>query len=44
MLENLIEETRERMIILALQFGFTAEETVICSQELDELINRKLGI
>ncbi|MFD1735251.1 aspartyl-phosphate phosphatase Spo0E family protein [Bacillus salitolerans] len=44
MLEVMIEEKRKKMIFLALEFGLTAEETVICSQELDELINKKLGI
>jgi stage 0 sporulation regulatory protein len=30
------------MIELALTYGFTAKETIECSQELDELINRYL--
>ncbi|WP_026078584.1 aspartyl-phosphate phosphatase Spo0E family protein [Saccharococcus caldoxylosilyticus] len=38
----LIEEKRQQMIELALTYGFTAEETIQCSQELDELINRYL--
>jgi stage 0 sporulation regulatory protein len=42
MLELMIEEKREKMIVLAMELGFTATETVICSQELDELINIKL--
>ncbi|MBA2874859.1 aspartyl-phosphate phosphatase Spo0E family protein [Thermaerobacillus caldiproteolyticus] len=35
----LIEEKRQQMIELALTYGFTAKETIQCSQELDELIN-----
>jgi hypothetical protein len=42
MLELMIEEKREKMIVLAMELGLTAQETVICSQELDELINIKL--
>lgn len=42
MLELLIEEKREEMIVLAMKLGFTAKETVECSQELDELIHIKL--
>jgi stage 0 sporulation regulatory protein len=38
----LIEEKRQQMIELALTLGFTAKETIQCSQELDELINRYL--
>ncbi|MBB3852742.1 Aspartyl-phosphate phosphatase Spo0E [Parageobacillus caldoxylosilyticus] len=38
----LIEEKRQQMIELALTYGFTAKETIQCSQELDELINRYL--
>lgn len=38
----LIEEKRQQMIELALTYGFTAKETIECSQELDELINRYL--
>ncbi|BDG42292.1 aspartyl-phosphate phosphatase Spo0E family protein [Saccharococcus caldoxylosilyticus] len=37
-----IEEKRQQMIELALTYGFTAKETIQCSQELDELINRYL--
>jgi stage 0 sporulation regulatory protein len=37
-----IEEKRQQMIELALTYGFTAKETIECSQELDELINRYL--
>lgn len=36
----LIEEKRQQMIELALTYGFTAKETIQCSQELDELINQ----
>ncbi len=43
MLELLIEEKRKRMIELALEFGFTANETIMCSQELDHLLNLKLS-
>ncbi|MFZ3589149.1 Spo0E family sporulation regulatory protein-aspartic acid phosphatase [Bacillus sp. DJP31] len=42
MIELMIEEKREKMIVLAMELGFTAIETVVCSQELDELINIKL--
>jgi len=35
----LIEEKRQQMIELALTYGFTAKETIQCSQELDELLN-----
>ncbi|WP_269528346.1 aspartyl-phosphate phosphatase Spo0E family protein [Anoxybacteroides tepidamans] len=38
----LIEEKRQQMIELALTYGFTAKETVQCSQELDELLNIQL--
>jgi stage 0 sporulation regulatory protein len=38
----LIEEKRQQMIELAMTLGFTAKETIQCSQELDELINRYL--
>ncbi|KAA0547646.1 aspartyl-phosphate phosphatase Spo0E family protein [Bacillus sp. BGMRC 2118] len=43
MLELMIEETRERMIELAMELGLTAKETVNCSQQLDVLINLKLA-
>ncbi|MCZ0755375.1 aspartyl-phosphate phosphatase Spo0E family protein [Anoxybacillus sp. J5B_2022] len=36
----LIEEKRQQMIEMALTYGFTAKETIQCSQELDELINQ----
>ncbi|ALF12018.1 sporulation protein [Parageobacillus thermoglucosidasius] len=42
MVNVLIEEKRQQMIELALTHGFTAKETIQCSQELDELINRYL--
>ncbi|ABO65984.1 MULTISPECIES: aspartyl-phosphate phosphatase Spo0E family protein [Geobacillus] len=38
----LIEEKRQQMIELALTYGFTAKETIQCSQELDRLINQYL--
>ncbi|AGT31032.1 sporulation protein [Geobacillus genomosp. 3] len=38
----LIEEKRQQMIELALTHGFTAKETIQCSQELDRLINQYL--
>ncbi|AMX84423.1 sporulation protein [Geobacillus subterraneus] len=38
----LIEEKRQQMIELALTHGFTAKETIHCSQELDQLINQYL--
>lgn len=44
MLELMIEEKREKMVVLAMELGFTAEETVFCSQELDRLINLKLSV
>jgi stage 0 sporulation regulatory protein len=42
MFRVLIEEKRQQMIKLALVYGFTAKETVKCSQELDELLNIQL--
>jgi stage 0 sporulation regulatory protein len=42
MVRVLIEEKRQQMVELALTHGFTAEETIQCSQELDELINQYL--
>jgi stage 0 sporulation regulatory protein len=42
MFHILIEEKRQQMIELALVYGFTAKETVKCSQELDELLNSQL--
>jgi stage 0 sporulation regulatory protein len=42
MCHTLIEEKRQQMIELALVYGFTAKETVKCSQELDELLNIQL--
>ncbi|MBB5325078.1 hypothetical protein HNQ34_002177 [Anoxybacillus tepidamans] len=36
----MIEEKRQQMIKLALTYGFTAKETLQCSQELDMLINQ----
>jgi hypothetical protein len=40
MLLQLIEEKREVLLCLGKTFGLTAQETVICSQELDQLLNR----
>ncbi|WNB91330.1 aspartyl-phosphate phosphatase Spo0E family protein [Bacillus sp. NEB1478] len=40
MLLQLIEEKREVLLCLGKTFGLTAKETVICSQELDQLLNR----
>jgi len=42
MFQTLIEEKRQEMIELALLYGFTARETVQCSQELDQLLNIQL--
>jgi stage 0 sporulation regulatory protein len=42
MFRILIEEKRQQMIELALIYGFTANETVKCSQELDQLLNIQL--
>jgi stage 0 sporulation regulatory protein len=39
MLEMAIELKRKKMIDLALKHGYTAKETVKCSQELDMLLN-----
>ncbi len=38
-LKCIIESKRSEMIILAQKHGYTAKETVQCSQELDRLIN-----
>ncbi|MBH0154984.1 aspartyl-phosphate phosphatase Spo0E family protein [Fictibacillus sp. 5RED26] len=40
MLLQLIEEKREVLLCLGKTYGLTAKETVICSQELDQLLNR----
>ena len=40
MLLQLIEEKREVLLCLGKTFGLTAKETVICSQELDQLLNQ----
>jgi len=42
MFQTLIEEKRQEMIELALLYGLTAQETVRCSQELDQLLNIQL--
>jgi stage 0 sporulation regulatory protein len=39
MIEMDIELKRKKMIDLALKHGYTAKETVQCSQELDMLLN-----
>ncbi|MBN3544660.1 aspartyl-phosphate phosphatase Spo0E family protein [Fictibacillus barbaricus] len=43
MLLQLIEEKREVLLCLGKTYGLTAKETVICSQELDQLLNRLDG-
>lgn len=40
MLLQLIEQKREVLLCLGKTYGLTAKETVICSQELDQLLNR----
>jgi stage 0 sporulation regulatory protein len=44
MLLQLIEEKREVLLCLGKTYGLTAKETVLCSQELDQLLNRLDGI
>lgn len=39
-----IEVTRQAMIKAGLHFGYTSKETLTLSQELDQLINKKLGV
>lgn len=39
LLKIVIELKRRKMIALANRHGFTARETVKCSQELDRLLN-----
>ncbi|MBE4909291.1 aspartyl-phosphate phosphatase Spo0E family protein [Bacillus luteolus] len=39
MLSLIIEAKRIKMITLAQKYGFTAKETIQCSQELDRLLN-----
>ncbi|QOR67500.1 aspartyl-phosphate phosphatase Spo0E family protein [Cytobacillus suaedae] len=39
MLRLIIEAKRIKMITLAQEYGFTAKETIQCSQELDKLLN-----
>ncbi|MFS0646903.1 Spo0E family sporulation regulatory protein-aspartic acid phosphatase [Siminovitchia sp. 179-K 8D1 HS] len=34
-----IQEKRKEMLFIGNQYGLTAEETVTCSQELDQLLN-----
>ncbi|MET3729641.1 hypothetical protein ABID52_003222 [Fictibacillus halophilus] len=43
MLLQLIEDKREVLLCLGKTYGLTAKETVICSQELDQLLNRLDG-
>jgi len=38
-LKLIIESKRNEMIFLAKTFGITAQETIQCSQELDQLLN-----
>ncbi|MED1562530.1 hypothetical protein AJ85_12765 [Alkalihalobacillus alcalophilus ATCC 27647 = CGMCC 1.3604] len=39
MIKLQIESKRNQMLRLAEKYGFTSDETVRCSQELDELLN-----
>lgn len=39
---SLIEKKRRQLIELAQMYGFSAKETIQCSQELDELLNKHL--
>ncbi|MEI5909368.1 aspartyl-phosphate phosphatase Spo0E family protein [Bacillus spongiae] len=39
-----IELKRQEMLQLALQFGFSHDKTVMCSQELDKLLNKYRAI
>ncbi|WP_082820508.1 aspartyl-phosphate phosphatase Spo0E family protein [Fictibacillus phosphorivorans] len=43
MLLQLIEEKREVLLCLGKTYGLSAQETVTCSQELDQLLNRLDG-
>ncbi|MBY6037849.1 aspartyl-phosphate phosphatase Spo0E family protein [Fictibacillus nanhaiensis] len=43
MLLQLIEEKREVLLCLGKTYGLTAKETIDCSQELDQLLNRLEG-
>ncbi|NSL51516.1 aspartyl-phosphate phosphatase Spo0E family protein [Calidifontibacillus erzurumensis] len=38
----LIEEKRNQMIRIGLQYGFTDEKTVVASQQLDKLIHQAI--
>lgn len=38
-LEEVIKEKREEMVNIGMEKGLLCEETIFCSQELDELIN-----
>ncbi|WP_088042491.1 aspartyl-phosphate phosphatase Spo0E family protein [Bacillus sp. EAC] len=39
MLLHVIEKKRARMVYFAGRYGFTNKRTVLCSQELDRLMN-----
>lgn len=39
-LNRKIEETRLQMIKLALQYGYTHEKTITCSEKLDNYLNQ----
>ncbi|MFB7139627.1 MULTISPECIES: aspartyl-phosphate phosphatase Spo0E family protein [unclassified Bacillus (in: firmicutes)] len=39
MLLHVIEKKRARMVYYAGRYGFTNKKTVLCSQELDRLMN-----
>ncbi len=39
-----IDQKRTEMIYLGQQFGLTSEQTILCSQELDKLLNRYEGV
>ncbi|MGC4377904.1 aspartyl-phosphate phosphatase Spo0E family protein [Fictibacillus sp. Mic-4] len=43
MLLQQIEDKREVLLCLGKTYGLTAEETIKCSQELDELLNLLLS-
>ncbi|MDM5153798.1 aspartyl-phosphate phosphatase Spo0E family protein [Bacillus sp. DX1.1] len=44
MFEQAIEKKREKMMYFAERYGITSQKTVICSQELDRLLNVVLVI
>lgn len=43
-LNERINRTKEKMIDAGLKFGYTAPETLTLSQELDQLINKYMGV